>query len=116
MSLLCRNVLVLPKELKKWAEGVVYHGLQGIPIGEVFISEEDRIKLWFKSYRLIPDEFLAKLSLYSKNPVVHRAVVDIGYYLVRIYRNGMKVFEKEKDFFFYSPILIPRLWAYSNNP
>ncbi len=103
MSLLCRNALVLPNKMDRWVKKVVDHGIEGISIGEVTVSKEKRkIKLFFKSNGLVPDELLADLSLSVSDPIVYRVVVDVGYYLVKIFKNGKEVWQKEKDVFFYS--------------
>ena len=105
MSVLCRNVLILPEEFRSWVEHVVNHGIPNLQIGEVGLETGNgKLKLFFKSNGVVSDSIIKALSLLSlsSTPIVYRAVVDIGYYIVEIFKDGKRVFYKERDVFFYN--------------
>lgn len=106
MSVLCRNVLILPEEFRSWVEHVVNHGIPNLQIGEVDLTETEngKLKLFFKSNGVVSDSIIKALSLLSlsSTPIVYRAVVDIGYYIVEIFKDGKRIFYKERDVFFYN--------------
>ena len=104
MSVLCKNAIIVPKNMKEWVlNNIVNENKLGVPIGEVSLVETNNtIKVFFKSNGFVSEQLLSTLSSYVSGRIVHRELVDIGYYAVKMFKRGKRVLYKERDYFYYT--------------